>query len=77
MTDNKDELRRIFESYANIWATLSFDTDAAMQISEDVHSPAEIRANAVLSCIDRFYEVYDITENDGMYLPPEKRVRVW
>ena len=77
MTDNKDELRRIFESYANIWATLSFDTDAAMQISEDVHSPAEIRVNAVLSCIDRFYEVYDITENDGMYLPPEKRVRVW
>ena len=77
MTDDKDELKCIFESYANIWATLSFDTDAAEQAASDVHSPAEIRVNAVLSCIGKFYEVYGITETDGMYLPPEKRVRVW
>ena len=77
MTGNKDELKRIFESYANIWATLSFDTDAAQHITEDVHSPAEIRVNAVLSSVDKFYEAYGITETDGMYLPPEKRVRVW
>ena len=77
MTDDKDELKRIFESYANIWATLSFDTDTAEQIAEDVHSPAEIRVNAVLSSVGKFYEAYGITEKDGMYLPPEKRVRVW
>ena len=77
MTDDTDELKRLFENYANIWTTLSFDTDAAEHIAEDVHSPAEIRVNAVLSCIDKFYEAYGITETDGMYLPPEKRVRVW
>lgn len=77
MTDTSDDLKRIFKSYANIWATLSFDTDTAEHIAEDVHSPAEIRVNAVLSCIDKFYEVYGITETDGMYVPPEKRVRVW
>ena len=77
MTDNKDELKRIFGSYANIWATLSFDTDTAERIAEDVHSPAEIRVNAVLSSVDKFYEAYGITETDGMYVPPEKRVRVW
>lgn len=77
MTDNKDELKRIFESYANIWATISFDTEAASALTEDVHSPAEVRVNAVLSSVDRFYKVYGITENDGMYVPPEKRVRLW
>ena len=77
MTDDEDELKRIFGSYANIWASISFDTNAAENITEDVHSPAEIRVNAVLSCVDKFYEAYGITETDGMYVPQEKRVRVW
>lgn len=77
MADSREELMRIFESYAGMWATLSFDTDAAEQIAEDVHSPAEIRVNAVLSSLDRFYEAYDISETDGMYVPYDKRVRVW
>ena len=33
-------------------------TDAAKQIVSDVHSPAEIRVNAVLSSVDKFYDVY-------------------
>lgn len=77
MTDKNDELKRIFESYANIWVTLSFDTEAASALTEDVHSPAEVRVNAVLSSVDKFYKVYGITENDDMYVPPEKRVRLW
>lgn len=77
MTDNQDELRLIFESYAKIWATLSVDTNAAGQLASDVHSPAEIRVNAVLSSIDKFYDVYSIAESDGMYVPADKRVRVW
>lgn len=77
MTDNYDELRLIFVSYAKIWATLSVDTNAAEQIASDVHSPAEIRVNAVLSSIDKFYDVYSIAQNDGMYVPTDARVRVW
>lgn len=77
MTDDKDDLRKIYESYAHIWTTLSFDTDLAEQIADDVHSPAEIRVNAVLSSVDKFYDVYDISEGDGMYVPPDERVRVW
>lgn len=77
MTDDEDSLRLVFESYAKIWATLSVDTDAAKQIVSDVHSPAEIRVNAVLSSVDKFYDVYDISEGDGMYVPSDKRVRVW
>ena len=77
MTEDQDELRRIFESYARLWATLSFAADAAEQITDDVHSPAEIRVNGVLASVDPFYDVYDISDSDGMYVPYNKRVRVW
>ena len=77
MTDDKEELRRIFESYANLWATLSYDTNASEQIADDVHSPAEIRVNGVLSSVDKFYEVYNISDGDEMFVPYDKRVRVW
>ncbi|SHM34588.1 M13 family metallopeptidase [Ruminococcus flavefaciens] len=77
MTDDKDELRRIFESYTKLWATLSYDTNVSGQITDDVHSPSEIRVNGVLSSLDQFYRAYDISENDGMYVPYDKRVRVW
>lgn len=77
MTDDKNELRRIFESYAKLWATLSFDTSVSEQLTYDVHSPAEIRVNAVLSSVDKFYEVYDISDSDNMFVPYDRRVRVW
>lgn len=77
MTDNRDELQRIFENYAVIWATLSYDTDAVTGLTVDVHSPAEIRVNAVLSVTDKFYYAYEITEADKMYIAPDKRMRIW
>ena len=77
MTDDPEALRRIFESYAHLWATLSYDTDAAENLLDDVHSPEEIRTNAVLSSLDKFYAAYDIAETDGMYTAPAERVRVW
>ena len=75
--NDKEDLRKIFESYASLWATLAFDTDAAESLTNDVHSPPEIRVNAVLSSLDSFYEAYDIKDTDGMYVPYDKRVRVW
>lgn len=77
VTDNKTELQSIFESYAVLWATLSYDTTIAEQILFDVHSPAEIRVNGVLSSIDKFYSVYDVTSDDEMYIATDERARVW
>ena len=77
MTDNKEELKKIFKNYGIIWGTLSYDTDAVDSLFEDVHSPAEIRVNGVLSATDQFYFAYDITKEDGMYIKKEERLRVW
>ena len=54
-------------------------TDAELvrkkQIVTDETIPGE--AAARLQQFDEFYETYGIKEGDGMYLAPEKRIRVW
>lgn len=77
ITDDKEELRQIFEGVAQQWASLEIVANVVEQLSGDEHSPSEARVNAVLSSVDRFYEVYDIKETDKMYTAPENRIKVW
>lgn len=74
--DNFD-YKAMYESYANVWFNVL--TREAMQLNAtmDVHSPASVRVNRVLQSVDKFYEVYKITENDGMWVEPEDRVSIW
>ncbi len=77
ITDNKDNLREIFEGAADIWGSLDVVEDIVMRLDGDLHSPNEARVNAVFSSTDKFYEAYDIAETDKMYVAPENRIRVW
>lgn len=77
ITDDKEELRQIFEGVASQWASLKMISDVVQQLAGDEHSPDEARVNAVLSSIDKFYEAYDIKETDKMYMAPENRIKVW
>ena len=54
----------------------SDDLAALVYLTND-HAHNTIRVNAVLSSNDLFYDVYDVIEKDGMYVPPEKRVSIW
>lgn len=69
--------QRFFMSWATVWRTLIRDEALRTQINTDPHSPGHIRATQPLKNIDAFYEAFDIKEGDAMYLPPEKRVRIW
>ena len=46
-------------------------------LKEDVHSPEKNRVNAVLSTLNKFYEIYNIKDTDKMYIKLEDRVSVW
>ena len=65
--ENGYDLEKVYESYANIWAFKCREEYLANQISTDVHSPAKIRVNAVLSAQQAFRDLYDVQEGDGMY----------
>ena len=73
----KEELKEMFEAYANIWASKSTEEYTKLLLTIDTHSPDKIRVNSVLSSIDDFYEIYNITENDEMYKNKDERVKVW
>ena len=70
-------LQKIYTAYGKLWATKIRPEALETQILIDVHSPAKIRTNAVLSATDDFYTAFDIKETDGMYKPKEERPSIW
>ena len=72
-----DEYILLFENYARIWCELTLNTNVIDQLSEDEHSPATIRVNAILATTDAFYDIYDLNEGDGMYVSPDERISRW
>jgi len=77
LAKTKEDRIKLFENYATIWSEMRTDDAIINQIADDVHSPALIRVNAVLSTMEAFYETYGIKEGDGMYIAPEKRISRW
>ena len=69
--------QRFFLSYARIWREKQRDESLRTQIATDPHSPTEFRSNQIVRNIDAFYDAFDVTENDPMWLAPEKRVTIW
>ena len=66
-----------FRRFATIWRTnVSVDTEKKL-ISSDSHPLAFYRVNIGLQQFDEFYDTYGIKEGDGMYLAPERRIKVW
>ncbi len=75
--DGLTGLQRLFISWAQGWRTKSRQQHAQMMLSVDPHSPDEFRVNGVLRNIDEFYEAFDVTEENELYLAPEQRVKIW
>jgi predicted metalloendopeptidase len=69
--------KRFFMSWGTIWRTKYRDEALRSQINTNPHSPGMYRANAPLRNLDAFYTVFDIQENDSMYIAPEDRVYIW
>lgn len=69
--------QRFFISWSTIWRSKSRDEAIKNQVKTDPHSPGIYRSFVPLQNIDYFYKAFDIQPNDGMFIAPEKRVRIW
>ena len=66
-----------FRSYARLWrANVPLEVEKT-RFNGDSHPLAFYRVNVGLQQFDEFYETYGIKEGDGMYLDPDKRIKVW
>jgi putative endopeptidase len=69
-------VQRVFLSFANIWRGKRRKEQMLQLLTVDPHSPAEFRANIVRN-LDEFHEAFGTGPEDGLWLAPEDRVRIW
>lgn len=74
---DKGSMEELFENYARSWAQKQRPEAIKTEIAVDVHAPQPTRVNIPSQCQDEFYETFDVKPSDGMWLDPEKRVRIW
>ena len=64
-------------NYANIWANNIRPEEMRRLTVGDVHSLGKNRVNVTLRNITPFFEAFNITEGQPMYLAPEEQVIIW
>lgn len=69
--------QRFFMAWAQVWAIKWREEALSQQIKNGPHSPGEFRANGIVRNLQPWYEAFNVTEENEMYLPPEKRVKIW
>ena len=69
--------QRFYIGYATLWAQNITDQEKERLTKVDVHSLGRNRVNATLRNIQSFYDAFDITEENAMYLPVAERVTIW
>jgi predicted metalloendopeptidase len=68
--------QRFFIAFAQSWASKMRDEALRGRIATDGHSPGQFRALTVRN-LDPWYAAFNVKPGDKLYLPPEKRVKVW
>lgn len=69
--------QRFFISWSTIWRSKMRDEALKNQVKTDPHSPGMYRAYVPIQNVDAFYSAFNIKEGDGMFVTPEKRVKIW
>ncbi|MFC1719548.1 M13 family metallopeptidase [Pseudomonadota bacterium] len=69
--------QRFFIGYAMSRKGKYQDETTIARLASDPHSPLKYRVNGVYRNLDAFHEAFGTQEGDGMWLPPEERVRLW
>jgi predicted metalloendopeptidase len=69
--------QRFFIGYAMSRKGKYQDEATISRLASDPHSPLKYRVNGVYRNLDAFHAAFDTAEGDGMWLAPEKRVRLW
>jgi putative endopeptidase len=69
--------QRVFFGWAQVWRTKSRDAEAIRRLAIDPHAPPEFRCNGVIRNLEAFYDAFEVSESDELYLDPQRRVRIW
>ena len=68
---------RFFVAYAISWAQNIRTEEELRRTKNDEHSLGKNRVNGILPHINAWYDAFNITEKNTMYIAPENRVKLW
>ncbi len=78
MHNTKDtNFEEFFTSWAKIWCMKAKDEYTLYLLTNDVHAPAKLRANIQVRNFEEWYQTFNVTNNDKMYIEPSKRIIIW
>jgi endothelin-converting enzyme/putative endopeptidase len=69
--------QRFFMSWAQAWRYQAPESAIRHVIKYGSHSPTPYRVNGVVQNIDAWYEAFGVHPGQKLFVPPEKRVRIW
>ena len=75
--DGLTAAQRFFLSWAQAWQIAIRPEEALRLLSIDPHSPNEFRCNQIVRNLDVFYEAFEVTPADQLWLEPDARVAIW
>jgi putative endopeptidase len=70
-------IQRVFLGYAQVWRNKYRDAALRNLIQTNPHAPSMYRANGAVRNVPEWYEAFNVTPDDDLYLPPEDRVKIW
>lgn len=68
--------QQFFIAFGQNWAGKVRSAALRRQVLTDPHAPGRFRAATVRNS-DIWYEAFDVKPGQALYLPPDKRVRIW
>jgi predicted metalloendopeptidase len=69
--------QRFFLGWAQAWRFAIREAALRQWLLVNPHSPPEFRVNTAISNLDAFYAAFGVKPGDGMFRPPEDRVKIW
>lgn len=75
--EDKSKLQELFVNFATCECGATTPERAVELAKVDPHPPSPFRVNCVVNHNDAFYEAYNVTKSDKLYLPPENRAKIW
>jgi putative endopeptidase len=69
--------QRFFIGWARVWRSKYRHAELMRRLAIDSHSPTEFRCNGVVRNLPEFYAAFGVREGDKLWLPPDRRVRIW
>ncbi|WP_434811089.1 M13 family metallopeptidase [Microbacterium sp. bgisy189] len=70
-------IQRLLLSWGQVWQQKARDAETIRLLTIDPHAPNEFRCNQIVRNVDAFYDAFEVTDGDELWLAPDQRVTIW